>query len=526
MAAVLPPPASPTDPLGSAPGPLWSAFRRSLLLHRVSPAILWGEVVWTYDDLASAVLARVTELRERGVGRGDRVLLLLSNGPGYWVADLALMAIGSVKVPVSPMLSVTEIGVIAERVRPACVVLTPELTGLVDECGDLARLVTDHAPVAPAPDVHQRLAEFDGAAPGEPAAIYFSGGTTGEPKGIVHSQQGLVANLWSHVIEAGIGAEDTLLLTTPQAHAAGLFGLVGLLRGACVRIENGFDVAAFRERVDADATTWTFAVPTMINRLVAHAEEHSWRPASLRTVQYGAAPISAAVLRRALDRFGPVFQQLYAQTECPNYATVLSKADHVAALSRESLLGSAGRPALMCEVTVLDDEGAPVPVDAVGEVCLRAPYVMTGYWEDEVGYAARFHGSWLRTGDVGRVDADGYLFLVDRRNDMIVSGGMNVHSIEVEAAIQTVPGVLAAAVIGVPHSDWGEAVHAVVVAAPDGTDDGLEQRVMVESRAVLATYKRPKSVEVVAELPLTRYGKIDKKALRARYWGDRARGIN
>ncbi|GAA4557863.1 class I adenylate-forming enzyme family protein [Pseudonocardia xishanensis] len=513
MTAVLP-------DAGLAVGALWPLYRRSLRAHGADRAIRWEDTEWSYDDVAAAVLGTARALRDLGVGPRDRVILLASNGPGCLIGDLAIMAVGAVKVPVSPMLSAAEVAVIAERVRPACAVVSAELP----TPDGVVRLEIGHGRVAPEAGVHDLLDGFAGAEPRDPAAIYFSGGTTGEPKGVVHSQQGLVANLWSHVVEAGIGAADVLLLTTPMAHAAGLFGMVGLLRGACVRIERRFDPAEFRARVESDGVTWTFAVPTMINRLVAYAEREDWRPTSLRTVQYGAAPISAAVLRRALVRFGPVFQQLYAQTECPNYATVLSKADHVAALDRGSLLGSAGRAVLMCEVAVVADDGTVLGSDTVGEVCLRAPYVMAGYWDDVAGYAARFHGDWLRTGDVGYLDAAGYLYLVDRRNDMIVSGGMNVHSIEVEQAVQAVEGVAAAAVIGIPHPDWGEAVHAVVVARPGVT--GLAERVLAETRSTLATYKRPKTVEVVAELPLTRYGKVDKKALRAAHWGDRRRGIN
>ncbi|MCF7553310.1 class I adenylate-forming enzyme family protein [Pseudonocardia sp. WMMC193] len=505
---------------------LWPALRRSLWLHRTSPALRWADATWTYDDLAAAVADRARALTAAGVGRGDRVVLVVANGPGYLVTDLALLAVGAVKVPVSAMLSAPEVAAIADRVRPAAAAVSGDTAPLLADLPDLPRLVVDHERAPAAPDAHAALARHPGATPDEPAAIYFSSGTTGAPKGIVHSGRGLLANLWSHVVEAGIGATDVLLLTSPMAHAAGLFAQVGLLRGACVRIEAGFDPARFRDRVEGDGVTWTFAVPTMINRLLDLAEEQDWTPTTLRTVQYGAAPISPTLLRRALGRFGPVLQQLYAQTECPNYATVLSKADHVAALADETLLGSAGRPALMCEVTVRGDDGAALPPGVTGEVCLRSPYTMTGYWEDPQGYRDRFHGRWLRTGDVGYLSAAGYLYLVDRRNDMIVSGGMNVHSIEVEQAVQAVPGVRAAAVIGTPHPDWGEAVHAVVVPDADTDPEALPARVLAEVRQRLAGYKRPKTVELVADLPVTRYGKVDKKALRAPHWAGSTRAIH
>jgi fatty-acyl-CoA synthase len=314
-----------------------------------------------------------------------------------------------------------------------------------------------------------------------------------------------------------------------MAHAAGVFALAGVLRGACVRLEDRFDCELFRSRVDADDVTWTFVVPTMISRLVAYAEEHDWRP-RLRTMQYGAAPISGDLLGRAMDRFGPVLQQLYGQTECPMYATQLTKADHLAALKRPELLGSAGRAVTMCDLTVRHDDGREAAAGDPGEICLWSPYIMAGYWNNPEAYAERFYGKWLRTGDVGYLDKDDYLFLTDRRNDMIVSGGMNVYSIEVENVLHLVDGVLSAAVVGVPHPDWGEAVRAVIVprrqAASEEEEQTLRRLIDAQCRERLARYKVPKDIDFVTELPLTRYGKVDKRALRSRYWPAPEAGIN
>jgi fatty-acyl-CoA synthase/long-chain acyl-CoA synthetase len=243
----------------------------------------------------------------------------------------------------------------------------------------------------------------------------------------------------------------------------------------------------------------------------------------LRTIQYGAAPISPERLRQAIGLFGPVLQQLYAQTECPNFATSLTKADHVRALDEPALLSSCGRSTLMCEVAVIDEDGNEVATGEVGEVALRSPYTMAGYWEDPDGYASRFARGWMRTGDVGRLDAEGFLTLVDRRNDMIISGGMNVYSVEVENVIAAHPSVGQVAVVAVPHPDWGEAVHAVIVPALGATPDTDD--LAAYCREHLAAYKRPKAFEVVAELPLTVYGKVDKKALRAPHWVDVGRNV-
>jgi fatty-acyl-CoA synthase/long-chain acyl-CoA synthetase len=222
-----------------------------------------------------------------------------------------------------------------------------------------------------------------------------------------------------------------------------------------------------------------------------------------------------------MEVFGPVLQQLYAQTECPNFATVLSKPDHVRALSEPDLLSSCGKATLMCEVAIIDEDGLEVPRGEVGEVALDSPYVMRGYWQDPENYAKRFAGRWMRTGDVGRMDDEGFVTLVDRANDMIISGGMNVYSVEVEAVISAHPDVAQVAIVGVPHDDWGEAVHAVVVPRPSLDREGFSEW----CRERLASYKRPKSVEYRDDLPVTVYGKVDKKALRAPHWDGRQRNV-
>ncbi|WP_214109122.1 class I adenylate-forming enzyme family protein [Acrocarpospora catenulata] len=490
---------------------LWPVFRGSLLRNGDRPALAFGTRTWTYDQLSRTVAGAVGVLDGAGVRPGDRVVLLTGNHPAFPVYDLATMAVGGVKVPLSPALTADEVSGIVARVRPRAIVVSPELR---DRYAGLDLTAVERLAEAPAQDLPREA----GTSPDDPAVIYFTGGTTGQPKGVVHTQAATVTNLWAHLLDGGIGRDERLLLTTPLAHAAGLFTLAALLRGAYARVEPGFDTAAALDRIDTDRATWMFAVPTMIYRLLDLAAERGWRPATLRTLQYGAAPISAARLRQALGRFGPVLQQLYAQTECPNYAAVLHKEDHLRALTEPELMGSAGRASIMCELSIRDDAGAETEPGTPGEVCVRSPYTMRGYWDGESG--DRFHGSWLRTGDIGYLDAEGFLFLVDRRNDMIVSGGMNVYSIEVEQALLTHPQVTAAAVVGVPHEDWGEAVHAVIVG------DAEPGELAEHCRAALASYKRPKSYEFAAELPLTRYGKIDKRALRLPHWADHHRGIS
>ncbi|MDR7084719.1 fatty-acyl-CoA synthase/long-chain acyl-CoA synthetase [Arthrobacter ginsengisoli] len=508
-------------------GTLWPAFQDSFIRNAGSTAVVFNRRQLTYAQFHAAVLLLGRHLADRGIRAGDRVVLYTHNCIEYLVADVAILALGAVKVPISAMASTEEATAIIERVEASMTITdsTALLTATLPaptqvlSISEIEIELPHAAAVQEKPGTPQMRAE-------SPAVIYFTGGTTGAPKGIVHSQAGVLANLHAHIIEAEISRDEHLLLTTPLVHAAGLFALAGLLRGAKVSIESAFDADRVLEVINDRAVTWLFAVPTMINRLVNAAELHQWHPRTLRTIQYGAAPISPSLLQRALSRFGPILQQLYAQTECPDYATLLTKQDHLRALEKPRLLSSAGRSTLMCNVTVRAEDGAAVPVRDLGEICLAAPYVMTSYWRDPQGYADRFYGRWMRTGDIGYLDEDGYLYIVDRRNDMIVTGGLNVYSVDVENVLSDHPDVDGVAVIGIPDPDWGEAVCAYVVTSADEDRDLLADRILDHCRATAARYKVPKKIVFIDQLPLTRYGKVDKKALRLPHWGATGRGIN
>jgi fatty-acyl-CoA synthase/long-chain acyl-CoA synthetase len=245
----------------------------------------------------------------------------------------------------------------------------------------------------------------------------------------------------------------------------------------------------------------------MLYRLLDAFGPNEAAPASVRTIVYGAAPMNSARTREAIKRFGPVFIQLYGQTECPNYITTLTKADHL----DELLLNSCGRAVPFVDVVVRAGTG-DCRTNEVGEVHVRGPYMLADYYRDEHTTTASIVQGWLRTGDLGYLNDGGYLFLVDRAKDMIISGGMNVYSVEVENVLRQHPAVRAAAVVGVPDADWGEAVVAVVVPA-EGAD---AEDIRKFARSRLSGYKAPKRVMFVEDLPVTRIGKVDKKTLRVR----------
>lgn len=515
---------------GVDPGP-W--FDAALARHGNDPCVVEGATTTSYVGLRSQRDELDRVLDDHGVGVGDRVALSLGNSATYLAADLALLASRRTKVPLNQMLSRDEAAALVGQSGSGVLLCRPE-----DEISFLERLdggrshgevvegvtlIRTAAPVGEGGP--RRFPAHPGAGDGaDEAVVYYTGGTTGRSKGVVHLRHGVAANLVANVVEAEIASGERMAITTPLSHSAGLFALAGLLQGATIHLSDGFDASRFVARARAESTTWTFMVPTMIYRLLGWIDEHGDPGWNIRTIVYGAAPIAPPRLLRAVEVLGPILVQLYGQTECPNWGTVLTKADHRRMAERPELAGSCGRSATWARIGVMD--GDEVRDVGTGEVCLAAPYLMAGYDDapDLTGAARR--GPWLRTGDIGSIGADGYLALVDRKADVIISGGMNVYSAEVEGVVATVAGVESTAVIGVPDDQWGEAVSAFVVLAAGADAEDTRAAVAATCRQLLATYKRPKAVAVVDELPLTPFGKVDKKALRQRFWAAHERQIS
>jgi fatty-acyl-CoA synthase len=520
-----------------------SALAKACSVYADKIAIWADGQAFSYAELGRWSDAVARQLMDLGVAAGHVVAIYTRNCVEFVVVDIAIAKLGAVKLPVNFMLPVETIRYELELAEAKVLVIDEAMAAangtavMSPPVGRLAVLQAARAgatllpgarwlaALAPSDTAGQCGHEFvaaDSLTAHAAAAIYFTGGTTGRPKGAVHSQASSIALHLAQLAEAEIAEDDVLLLATPLAHAAGLFAQSALIRGAQVRLSDGFEIDATLELFAAGAVTWCFLVPTMINRLLdAIAAGRGAPPVRLRTLVYGAAPIARTRLEQALDIFGPVFVQLYGQTECPNWGTRLAKSDHD--LRRPQLLDSCGRASLLAEVKVVGDDGVEVDAGEIGEVCLRSPYLLDRYLDNPAATAEKFLGDWIKTGDVGFRDPAGYLYLKDRKADMIISGGMNVYCAEVEGVLSGHDSVAQIAVIGIPHDDWGEAVHAVVVPAhPDFSVELLRQW----ARELLPVYARPKSFEVVTQLPETPLGKIDKKALRAPFWSASTRGIS
>ncbi|WP_255152053.1 AMP-binding protein [Halorarius halobius] len=492
-----------------------------------------GETV-TYGEAWERGGRLARALAERGIEPGDRVGVVMSNQLAYLTANLACVRGGFVNVPMNDMLTPEEFRyMFADSGARAAVVgagftdtvadLAPELPALdtvvaVSEDPPegqqpLDRLLADHPPEPETPDPE----------PDDLLRLSYTGGTTGKPKGARHTHGILGMNMLAHVAACEIRDGEEMLVMTPLPHAAGYIHLAAMLQGARLTVTQGFDPETFLRLVDEEPITWAFLVPTMLYRVLDHEALDQRDVSGLETVLYGAAPITQERLAAALETFGDVFVQLYGQTEMPDVGMVLPKRDHVVG---EPQMDSCGAPAAMVEAGIADPSVEStvdlLPRGEVGELVMRSPYVMDGYHGKPEKTESTLVDGWLRTGDIARRDEAGYVYLLDRANDMIISGGMNVYTTEVEDALDAHPAVQQVAVIGVPDDDWGEAVHAVVVADGDPTEDDL----VAFAGERLADYKKPKSVEFVDEIPTTPYGKMDKKALREPYWEDADREIN
>ena len=481
----------------------------SLRRHSRRPAITVGELSWSYAQIDEMSDRLAALLAAQGVGPGIAVAVHLRNGCEYVVAEFAILKLAAIRVPLNELMGIPELTYCLEH-SGAKVLIThwdlPKadraqngpievIVGLESsEQLALGQLNWSDA-MAKQTSVERITAGAD-----DTAIIAYTGGTTGRPKGVRHTYGRMAWNLFSHINCLDIRAEEVMLLTTPLPHSSGYHMVAGFLQGAHIVIEPKFDPDRFFELCRQLGVTWTMMVPTMLYRLLDHPAAGSSDHNALATIVYGAAPINRARLEEGLQKFGKVFLQIYGQTECPNLITTLSKDDH----TNPDLLTSCGQAVPLVELRLRPDESG------AGEVEVSSPYLLTEYYKDPVVTNETLCDGWLKTGDLARLE-NGYLFLVDRAKDMIITGGMNVYSTEVEGVLREHLGVREAAVVGIPDPDWGEAVTAVVIA----NDGSIPEEIRKFAKARLSAYKVPKSVHIITEMPLTQYGKIDKRRLRA-----------
>ena len=491
----------------------------------------------SFRDFGERVARLAGALRALGVKPDDSVAILALNSDRYLEYLMAVPWAGGVVNPCNIRWSPAEIVYSLDDSGSTILLVDDAFLPLVQKlraetqsvktwiyCGekdtpadmlDYETLVREASPV---PDALRRDEDLLG--------LFYTGGTTGFPKGVMISHTGMVNSSMSLLCEDIAPPASTYLHVAPMFHLADFaIGSAHWIQGSTHAIIPAFNPEAVIDAIERHRVTHMMIVPTMIQMLVDHPVMKQGRDlSSLKMVVYGASPISEAVLDRAMAALpGVAFALAYGMTELSPLATLLPPSYHTPEGRKLGKLRSAGRASYCTEVRIVDEDGREVPRGAVGEITVRGANVMRGYWRKPEQTAAALRDGWMHTGDGAYMDADGFIFIVDRLKDMIVSGGENVYSAEVENAMAQHPSVAANAVIGIPSTEWGESVHAFVVLKPG--QSALEQDLIAHCKNLIAGYKCPRGVSIVDALPLSGAGKVLKTKLREPYWKDQSRQV-
>lgn len=507
----------------------------SLTMREHELCVRFGDRSETYGDVRRQTSQFAQVLQSRGIGAGGRIAVLSKNRPEVLINMTAAAVNGCVSTPLHPMGSLDDHAYIVGAADIDCLVFDP------DHFTDRARALAERHPrlvllglgptavgedylALAAAHTPQPLVAPDVTA-SDPCLVTFTGGTTGRPKGVVLPQRSWAALTAIQMAEWEFPDELRMIVATPLSHAALTLLAPVLLRGGSFHVMDAFSPSGFFELVERDRITAAMIVPVMLYALQADERCATADMSTMETIFYGASPMSPTKLQEAIELWGPIFFQFYGQTEAPMVVANMRRADHDP--TKPDRLASCGRVAPWVTVALLDSDGTEVEPGASGEICVRGPLVMDGYLNQPDATAEALAGGWLHTGDVGRFDDEGFLSIVDRVKDMIISGGFNVFPREVEDALSVHPAVSSVVVIGVPDEKWGEAVKAVVVLRP-GAEPSADltaelQRLVKEAKGA---QQAPKSVEYVDAVPLTPVGKPDKRALRSLYWSESERGVS
>ncbi|MFM9378698.1 fatty-acid--CoA ligase FadD8 [Gordonia sp. VNK21] len=514
----------------------------ALARHADSPVLQIGEVALTGRQMADEISRYVQAFEANGAGTGTAVGLLALNRPEVLLVIGAGQTQGWRRTALHPLGSLDDHAYVLSDAGVQTLVIDPvpafvaRARALLEKVPGLTTVLT-LGPVPPeladvGVDIVAAAAQYPAAPltaavlePDHVVSITYTGGTTGKPKGVIGTAQAMATMTQIQLAEWEWPDRPRFLMATPLSHAGAAFFVPTLIKGGTMVVLDKFDPAKVLETIERERITATMLVPSMLYALLDHPDAKTRDLSSLETVYYGASPINPVRLAEAIERFGPIFAQYYGQSEAPMVISYLRRDEHDPAR-----LSSCGRPSAFLRVALLDPEGRPVAQGDPGEICVSGPLLAGGYLGLPEQTAETFAGDWLHTGDVARQDEDGFLFIVDRTKDMIVSGGFNVFPREVEDIVAEHPAVAQVGVVGTPDDKWGEAVTAVVVLREDADQSeagraAITEQIQARVKEVKGSVQSPKQVLFVDALPLTALGKPDKKALRARFWtGERAVG--
>ena len=474
-------------------------IRRAALYHGDAACLVEGDRVLSFREFDSATDRLGNALLAKGLTPGDRVGVLLPNSIECLIAYYAVAKAGLVRVGLNTRETLDDHTYkLADSGSRAVIHDDVDGVGIEMQIGndELNRLIADGDPT---PCAVQRHATA-------PYRIGYTGGTTGRPKGVTLTTQGELAVLSAFLMDLvpDMRPGDTFLHAAPIAHASGAFFLPAIARGVRSLIMPKFDTAQFLQLAEREHANLTFLVPTMLALIL---EDPALEQANVgfRRIAYGASPIAPSILKRSEARFGKIFAQTYGQAESPMVITCLRPDEH-------DRIGSCGRPFTFVDCAIFDDDDNPLPPGEIGEIVCRGPQLMAHYWRRPEATDEALRNGWLHTGDVGTMDEDGFYYILDRKNDMLISGGYNVYPREVEEVLLEYDGVVEAAVVGLPDEKWGDRVHAVVA----GSGEIDTKDLLAHARDKLANYKRPKAIEEWPELPKSGANKILRREIRDR----------
>jgi long-chain acyl-CoA synthetase len=529
---------------GSPGGDLSWPLERAARLQGERTALIDGERRISYNELKTRVGGLGSVLDELEVPAGSRVGVLAPNSLAHAEWWLGVPAFGRVLVDLNYRLTHEELAFLIDDSGVEVLLVDGERIelgeALRERCCSLRALVYDGP--GPSPEGWLAYEELIAHAPAQPpavplglgehqlATISYTGGTTGRPKGVMLSHGNLLANARHNLVATGHRHDDRFLHIPPMFHVAGTSNLFAATWvGSTQVILPRFDAEAVAVTIERERITHAVLVPTMLDMLLRVLDERPADLSSLRNLQYAASPISPELQRRALERFRCELAQFYGMTETAPTVTHCTAEDHRRGAAGEepykTRLRSMGAPVPGVQVQIRGADGAELPAGEIGEAWVRGPNVMLGYWERPQATEAALVDGWYRTGDAAYADGDGYLYMVDRLKDMIITGGENVYSVEVESALAEHPGVTEAAVFGAPDARWGETVQAVVVLADRRQPSAVE--LTAHCRERLPGFKVPRRIELrSAPLPKSGAGKVLKRELREPYWAGQRRRVS
>ena len=491
-----------------------------------APCFTAGETDFSYADVQRLTYRIARALAKAGVKAGDKVAVLSGNDPSAFACVFGLSRAGAVWCPINPRNEAAENRYVLEAFDCCALIFHSAYEALVErmlpELPKLATLVCLDKASSFAPSLAQWLADqsddfIEVATADDIVMIAGTGGTTGQPKGVMLSGRNLEAMSALTLMSYPFDGRPVYLALAPLTHAAGVLCLPIMTLGGRIVIMAKADIGEFLRLIETRRVSHTFLPPTLIYMLLEHPALPGTDRSSLQCFWYGAAPISAARLEEALVKIGPVMGQLFGQTEAPMMISTLAPRDHFNADGSvaRGRLSSAGRPTPLVQVAIMEDDGSLLASGERGEIVIRGSLAMEGYYKNPEATAEASKFGWRHTGDIGYLDADNYLFIVDRAKDMIITGGFNVYSIEVENALRQHPDIIEAAVFGLPDDKWGERVCAVVQLHAGRAAEPAE--IIAFVKASIGSVKAPKQVDIWSDLPRSKIGKVLKREIRSQF---------